>query len=89
VEEICLMHLGATPEPPSVRMGRPVNPELESLLLRCLAKSPSDRPQDASDLLHRLEKCPVPRRWTSTDAARWWLEHDKARGEIASSSVRK
>jgi hypothetical protein len=81
VDQICLMHLGATPEPPSVRADRPVIPELEALLLRCLAKSQSDRPKDAADLLRQLEKCPVPCRWTSTDAARWWL--DKSGGDSA------
>jgi serine/threonine-protein kinase len=31
-------------------------PELEQLILRCLAKAPSDRPQSVTDILQRLER---------------------------------
>jgi eukaryotic-like serine/threonine-protein kinase len=69
VVEICMMHVKATPEPPSARRGRPVSPDLERLLLRCLAKSPSDRPADAACLLGELEACAVEGTWTADDAA--------------------
>ena len=74
VMEICLKHMRAVPEPPSDRIGRPISPDLEALLLRCLAKARSDRPADAGDLLHRLEGCAVEGRWTADDAASWWAE---------------
>jgi tRNA A-37 threonylcarbamoyl transferase component Bud32 len=80
--DICLMHVQATPQPPSARSGLPLSPELESLLLRCLSKCPDGRPHDAEDLLHLLETCPEPNRWTAADAARWWAsrkhEHSAA-----------
>jgi serine/threonine-protein kinase len=74
--EICRKHLRESPEPPSARCGRPVSPELEALLLGCLAKSPAERPSDAADLLRRLETCAVPGRWTAADAAAWWAAQD-------------
>ena len=45
VAEILFQHVGTKPEPPSVHRGNAVSPELESLLLGCLAKEPADRPR--------------------------------------------
>jgi eukaryotic-like serine/threonine-protein kinase len=72
VMEICMKHAKAVPEPPSARLGKPVSPDLEALLLRCLAKAPSDRPGDAAELLRELETCAVAGTWTLQDAAAWW-----------------
>src|SRR4029079_2649212 len=47
IMEICMKHARTAPDSPSVRCGRAVSPALEALLLRCLAKTPSDRPRDA------------------------------------------
>jgi eukaryotic-like serine/threonine-protein kinase len=78
VMEICMKHVKATPEPPSARLGKPVSPDLEALLLRCLAKASSDRPSDAAQLLRELEKCVVEGSWSSADAAGWWATVDKS-----------
>jgi hypothetical protein len=75
VMEICLQHLYTVPESPAARSGRPVSPALETLLLRCLAKSRSERPEDAADLLRQLECCAVAGHWTADDAASWWAAH--------------
>jgi hypothetical protein len=72
IMEICRKHVEAPPEPPSARRGRPVSPDLEALLLRCLAKAPSDRPRNAAEMLGELEKCQVEGSWTTVDAAAWW-----------------
>lgn len=72
VMEICMKHVNATPEPPSTRRGKPLSEGMEKLLLRCLAKSPADRPADAEDLLRELSACQVDGVWTSLDAAGWW-----------------
>jgi hypothetical protein len=78
VMEICMKHSKAVPEAPSVRGGKPVTAELEALLLRCLAKAPSDRPRDAAELLRELENCAVTGTWTAGDAAAWWTAHDQS-----------
>jgi eukaryotic-like serine/threonine-protein kinase len=72
VMEICMKHVEAMPEPPSVRSGKSVSRDLEALLLRCMAKSPSDRPSDAAALLCDLEACAIEGAWTARDAAAWW-----------------
>ncbi len=72
VVEICMKHARETPEPPSARLGRAVSPTLEALVLRCLAKTPADRPADAGALLRELDGCPAAGTWTADDAAAWW-----------------
>jgi tRNA A-37 threonylcarbamoyl transferase component Bud32 len=87
VMEICMQHVNAVPESPSARCGRPVGPDLEALLLHCLAKSRSDRPADAADLLHRLERCAaVPGRWTAADASSWWAAHGETARAIKTAT---
>src|SRR5262249_997438 len=73
IMETCLKHAREAPEPPSARSGKAVSPDLEALLLRCLAKAPADRPRDAADLLHDLEKCTVAGIWTAVEASAWWV----------------
>jgi eukaryotic-like serine/threonine-protein kinase len=72
IVEICMKHASAAPESPSARSGRQISRELEGLLLRCLAKSPFDRPADAAELLKQLEACAIIGTWTAGDAAAWW-----------------
>jgi serine/threonine-protein kinase len=81
------MHVNNAPQPPSARTDRPLSPALERLLLRCLAKSPADRPQDAADLLALLEACAVPGRWTAGDAARWWADRDQRHSDVTQISA--
>jgi len=67
VVEICSQHLYTTPIPPSERLGRPLPEPLERVVLRCLAKKPSDRFEDAHALLEALITCGLPA-WTDADA---------------------
>jgi serine/threonine protein kinase len=72
IMEICLKHVKDIPESPSKRIGKPINPELEALIMRCLAKAPKDRPKNAADLLIRIESLSLDSRWTSAEAMSWW-----------------
>jgi hypothetical protein len=61
------------PEPPSARLGSPITPALEELLLRCLAKRPHDRPADGQALVGELEKVLTQvGPWRQEDARAWW-----------------
>ena len=52
--------------------------DLERVVLRCLAKRPEDRFQDAEGLERALSECAAADRWTQAHAARWWREHGQA-----------
>jgi serine/threonine-protein kinase len=82
--EVCSHHLHTVPEPPSTRLQAPVSPDLETVLLACLAKRPEDRPASARDLRERLRACAAAGRWTNARAAAWWAAH---RHELRSSGA--
>jgi len=73
-----LDHIGTAPTPPTKRLGRPILPELEDLVLECLAKDPADRPPSASELARRLRQIPLETPWTPERANAWWDEHEHA-----------
>lgn len=73
--EVCAHHLHTAPEPPSSRLGAAVAPDLEALLLACLAKRPEDRPASAHVLRERLRACAAAGRWTNARGAEWWALH--------------
>jgi serine/threonine-protein kinase len=63
-------------EPPSLhRPGLP--PDLERVVLRCLAKSPADRYPDADALERDLAACAAAAEWDFARAADWWHSHDR------------
>ena len=75
VVEVCSHHLHSAPEPPSKRLGAPIAPDLEALILACLAKRPEDRPATALLLRERLRACAAAGNWTNARAAEWWAAH--------------
>jgi serine/threonine-protein kinase len=76
--EVCGHHLHTEPEPPSQRLGQPVPADLETVLLSCLAKEASDRPQSASELLARVHSCASWGEWNGGQARSWWRENGES-----------
>jgi eukaryotic-like serine/threonine-protein kinase len=77
VVEICVKHIEATPVPPSERVSSKIPPELDRVILDCLAKDPGRRPQSALELQERLRNTGVAE-WTPREARAWWQEHETA-----------
>jgi eukaryotic-like serine/threonine-protein kinase len=76
--EVILAHAHDDVVPPSqLRAGVPA--DLERVVLRCLAKQPEDRFQDAASLEQALAECAAADRWSQSRAAQWWHEHGEAR----------
>jgi eukaryotic-like serine/threonine-protein kinase len=70
--EVCAHHLHTAPVPPSQRTRARIPADLEGLILRCLAKSPDERPATARALRDALERCADAGGWSAEEAARWW-----------------
>lgn len=76
IMDILGAHMNETPQSLTERLGQPVDPTLERLLLRCLAKDPNERPTDAAELLADLGFCDQVRSWNVSDAKNWWRRGD-------------
>jgi serine/threonine-protein kinase len=90
VVEICGHHLHTPPMPMSERLGRVLPMELEAIVLRCLEKDPSRRPQSARELRDELLALRIPA-WTEASARAWWdavQQRDGARLPLQSRSRR-
>ena len=68
-------HAKDTPEPPSRRSELQVPPELDGIILDCLAKDPARRPSGANELEERLAACSCPDAWNPQKARAWWDIH--------------
>jgi len=77
-----LMHqVKDLPARPSERLRKPVAPDLEELLMRCLAKDPAARPADARELDDALARCRNAGDWTRDLADDWWRKYAAAQNE--------
>jgi eukaryotic-like serine/threonine-protein kinase len=65
-------HTAATP--PSARSRYPIPPALDELVMACLAKDPSERPQSAKELSQRLGAVTGLDPWTDERAVEWWKD---------------
>ncbi len=87
IVEVCAHHLHSQPEPPSARLRVPVAPDLEQLLLDCLAKRAEDRPSSARVLTARLRACVASSAWTNDHAAAWWATHRERATSLRKEAV--
>jgi serine/threonine protein kinase len=70
-------HLQSAPVPPSQRTTQSIPPALERLIMKCLAKDPSNRPQSASELSEALSWVPADA-WGEKQASEWWGHNSAA-----------
>jgi len=77
--QLLTQHAHAMPQPPSAQTELSIPKELDAIVLACLAKDPSDRPQSACELARRLETVPLRGEWTPALARAWWKTHQPAR----------
>ena len=86
VMDVCMKHVRAVPDPPSRRAGRALTASVEALILRCLAKSPGDRPPSARALMEELAQCEPFPRWGRADAEVWWSVFKQAAAPAAEAT---
>ncbi len=71
IAETLLAHVNQEPPPPS-RYREGIPPELEAIVMKCLAKLPEDRFATARLLRDALMRCPDAIQWTEQEASDWW-----------------
>jgi eukaryotic-like serine/threonine-protein kinase len=85
--DVCLQHVTQPARPPSELVR--VAPELEAVVMTCLAKLPAERYPSAAALAEALEALPRAGDWSKADAAAWWDAFRKAQtSEAAASAAR-
>ena len=85
--QMIMKHLRTEPVPPSKRADVSIPPQLEQLVMSCLAKKPEDRPQDAGTLARSLAAI-ATERWGEDEAGAWWQAlRDTARRDTDDSSL--
>jgi serine/threonine-protein kinase len=87
VVEICAHHLHSQPVSPSEFRADPVPAELESIVMRCLAKNVDERPASAAALAQMLSECQVGAAWSGESARGWWSSHAAAVQQRRAESV--
>ncbi len=70
------------PVPPPSSLCADVPDDLEQVILKCMAKDPTERWPDAASLHAALSACNDANRWTRAEAQRWWLHEDPHRAAI-------
>ncbi|MFO0745951.1 MAG: serine/threonine-protein kinase [Myxococcota bacterium] len=70
--QVMFAHVNVEPEAPSKAARMPIPPELDAIVLRCLAKKPADRFADAEALAAALRAVPLADAWTRERAQAWW-----------------
>ena len=72
--EVMRRHMEERPSAPSEKLGQPINPELEGLVLMLLAKDPGSRPPSARAVEEMLDQViePMIGRWTDDEGDAWW-----------------
>ncbi len=73
--KMLMHHLNTAPVPPSQRTELPIPRELDELVLACLQKDPSQRPQNAGELFRMAYNCRACEGWDADAAEAWWKVH--------------
>jgi serine/threonine-protein kinase len=91
--ETCIQHVTATPQPPSAVSALHVQPELEAILMKCLAKRPADRFESAAAMADAIRGLPSMKDWDVPDAHLWWRQfrareqQDTVTGEASTITI--
>ncbi|NLF24850.1 MAG: serine/threonine protein kinase [Deltaproteobacteria bacterium] len=69
--------LSQDPDSSSSRLGKAIETDLAQVVMACLSRDLSARPQDVLDLSARLANCRAAGEWNHSQAKEWWTEYGK------------
>ncbi len=75
--EVIAAHARDPIQPPA-ELNPAVPPDLELVIIRCLAKKPANRYPDVEGMEKALAACECANKWSEEQAAAWWRERDGA-----------
>jgi HD-like signal output (HDOD) protein len=88
LKSILTAHARHIPRQPSVRLGAPIDRDLEQVVMQCLAKAKQDRPASAQRLHQQLSRCRAGMTWTTANAEDWWAQREhRPVPELSKSAV--
>ncbi len=87
VPKLLKAHLEEAPDPPSIRAKRPIDDDLEAVILNCLEKNPDNRPPSAIQLAALLSACQASNKWSFEEARNWWDANRHSRSLYAGPAV--
>ena len=86
---VAAKHLHEAPTSPGARVPEPIPPELDALVMACLAKRPDERPADCRALareLRRIARESTPA-WGPEAAQLWWEANLPDMAELSSAAA--
>jgi len=89
--DMILKHANEKPIPIADRSSQPLPKGLNDLIMGCLDKDPSQRPQSCIEILDILEKIGTDNHWTRMAAQDWWQHNQLLHkpGDGAETQARK
>lgn len=75
VDVILNQHAKVMPPTPSAMLRGTVSPDLERIIMACLAKAPEKRPPTAEALEEALAQCASAGSWNQRQAEKWWTSN--------------
>ena len=83
--EVCIAHVTKPPTPPSQVAQQSIAAELEAILMKCLAKQPTDRYATALDMRAALLAVPTAD-WTVVAARQWWSKFRTVEQQVSGAA---
>ena len=85
--DICIQHVTKPVTPPSQVTSEPILPDLEAIIMKCLAKAPADRYASARELRDALRALPHGATWDDAAARAWWRTFRATQQEILTATA--
>ncbi len=81
--DVCIQHVTKPVTPPSQVVAHHIAPELEAIIMKCVAKAPADRYASARALGEALKALPATVNWSPAEARTWWGDFRRIQQKVS------